>query len=89
MKPIEQQVVLVTGATDGLGRGVAAELARRGATVLLHGRDTSKLESTRTALARDTANSRLRTYRADFASLEQIRVSRRTSSSTSHGSTCW
>jgi len=73
MKPIEQQVVLVTGATDGLGRGVAAELARRGATVLLHGRDAGKLESTRTALARDTANSRLRTYRADFASLEQIR----------------
>ncbi|HYS12217.1 MAG TPA: SDR family NAD(P)-dependent oxidoreductase [Burkholderiaceae bacterium] len=73
MKPIQQQVALVTGATDGLGRGVATELARRGATVLLHGRDASKLEATRTAIARDSSNSRLRTYRADFASLEQIR----------------
>src|SRR5205807_3290692 len=38
MKRLEEQAVLVTGATDGLGRGVATELARDGATVLVHGR---------------------------------------------------
>jgi NAD(P)-dependent dehydrogenase (short-subunit alcohol dehydrogenase family) len=30
--------VLITGATDGLGRGVARRLAGDGATVLVHGR---------------------------------------------------
>ncbi len=29
--------VLVTGATDGLGKAVATELARAGASVLVHG----------------------------------------------------
>ena len=38
-RPIEQSTVLITGATDGLGKGVATELARQGATVLVHGRD--------------------------------------------------
>jgi NAD(P)-dependent dehydrogenase (short-subunit alcohol dehydrogenase family) len=37
MRPIDQTTALVTGATDGLGRGVAENLAARGATVLLHG----------------------------------------------------
>ena len=43
MRPIEETVVLITGATDGLGRGVARDLAARGARVLLHGRDRAKL----------------------------------------------
>jgi short-subunit dehydrogenase len=37
--------ILVTGATDGLGRRVALELAERGAIVLLHGRDRGRCEA--------------------------------------------
>jgi short-subunit dehydrogenase len=37
--------ILVTGATDGLGRRVALELAGRGATMLLHGRDRGRCEA--------------------------------------------
>ncbi len=37
MRPLEAQTILVTGATDGLGRGLAEELAAGGATVLVHG----------------------------------------------------
>jgi NAD(P)-dependent dehydrogenase (short-subunit alcohol dehydrogenase family) len=32
MRPIDQQVILVTGATDGLGKALATNLAARGAT---------------------------------------------------------
>ena len=39
MRPPEEITALVTGATDGLGRSVATELAKRGARVLVHGRD--------------------------------------------------
>lgn len=36
---------LVTGASDGIGKGFAFELAHRGFNVILHGRNRSKLES--------------------------------------------
>jgi NAD(P)-dependent dehydrogenase (short-subunit alcohol dehydrogenase family) len=64
--------VLVTGGTDGLGRAVAAELAGRGATVLLHGRSRRRLAATRRELAARAGGGRLRTYRADLASLAEV-----------------
>jgi NAD(P)-dependent dehydrogenase (short-subunit alcohol dehydrogenase family) len=73
MRPVEQQTILVTGATDGLGRALARELAARGATVLLHGRSQARLEDTRQELVEATGSDRLRSYRADLASLEQVR----------------
>lgn len=36
---------LVTGASDGIGRGFAAELAKQGFNVVLHGRNHAKLTS--------------------------------------------
>ena len=39
------RVVLVTGATSGLGRAVARELVVSGATVILHGRNEKALEA--------------------------------------------
>ncbi|OAA61364.1 short chain dehydrogenase/reductase [Cordyceps fumosorosea ARSEF 2679] len=36
---------LVTGASDGIGRGFAAELAKQGFNVVLHGRNRAKLTS--------------------------------------------
>jgi len=44
VRPLAEQRILVTGSTDGLGRRVAAELAQRGAAVLVHGRDPAKVE---------------------------------------------
>ena len=74
MREISEQVILVTGATDGLGRGVAADLASRGATVLLHGRSPERLERTLAELRDETGSEKLRTYRADFASLAEVRA---------------
>jgi NAD(P)-dependent dehydrogenase (short-subunit alcohol dehydrogenase family) len=74
VRPIDQTTVLVTGATDGLGRGVAADLASRGATVLLHGRSPERLERTLAELRDETGSEKLRTYRADFASLAEVRA---------------
>jgi NAD(P)-dependent dehydrogenase (short-subunit alcohol dehydrogenase family) len=73
VRPIDQQVILVTGSTDGLGRALARELASRGATVLLHGRDAAKGETTLRELRAATGSERSAFYLADFRSLDQVR----------------
>jgi NAD(P)-dependent dehydrogenase (short-subunit alcohol dehydrogenase family) len=74
MRPLAEQVILVTGATDGLGRGVAQQLAAGGATVLVHGRDDERGAATIRDIGDATGNERLRWYRADLASLADVRV---------------
>jgi len=74
VRPIDQQVILVTGATDGLGRALAQELAVRGATVLLHGRNAAKGDATAREIREATGNERLAFCLADFSSLAQVRA---------------
>lgn len=38
------KVILITGASDGIGKATAIDCARRGATVIIHGKTTPKLE---------------------------------------------
>src|SRR6266550_3353233 len=73
MHPIDQPSILVTGATDGLGKALARELAARGATVLLHGRSAERLAQAMHEIREVTGSERLRTYRADLASLDAVR----------------
>jgi NAD(P)-dependent dehydrogenase (short-subunit alcohol dehydrogenase family) len=73
MRPLAQQTILVTGATDGLGRALATELAAGGATVLVHGRDDAKGQDTIDAIRRTTGNDKLRYLRADLANLAEVR----------------
>ncbi len=69
----DQPTILITGATDGLGRALAERLALEGATLLLHGRDQSRLDRAAAEIA-DSANvSKPRTFRADLADLSQVR----------------
>jgi NAD(P)-dependent dehydrogenase (short-subunit alcohol dehydrogenase family) len=73
LRPVNEQTVLVTGATDGLGRALARELAARGARVLLHGRSGARLEETRDEIRAATGNDRAGVYLADLASLDEVR----------------
>jgi NAD(P)-dependent dehydrogenase (short-subunit alcohol dehydrogenase family) len=72
-RPIEATTALVTGATDGLGRSVAIELAERGATVLVHGRDPERGERTVAEIRERTGSDRVELHLADFASLDEVR----------------
>ena len=73
MRDAAQATVLVTGATDGLGRRVARELAGMGATVLLHGRNPERLEATLEELRGETGSEKLGSYLADLSSLAEVR----------------
>ena len=73
MKPIEEQTVLVTGATDGLGRALALDLAGRGAEVWVHGRDDSRGDQTLKEIRAEHPDARVHWVRADLASLDEVR----------------
>jgi NAD(P)-dependent dehydrogenase (short-subunit alcohol dehydrogenase family) len=73
IRPVDQKTILVTGATDGLGRAMARELASKGVTVLIHGRTEARLVETLREIRETTGSDRLRTFRADFSSLEEVR----------------
>ena len=64
----------MTGATDGLGRALAIELARDGATVLVHGRDSGRIADTVAAIKAGTGSDQVRSYQADLADLRQVRA---------------
>ena len=70
---VKNQVILVTGATDGLGKQVALDLAAQGATILLHGRNQLKGEATLREIRDATGNDKLIYYNADFSSLDVVR----------------
>jgi NAD(P)-dependent dehydrogenase (short-subunit alcohol dehydrogenase family) len=67
----EQPVILITGATDGLGRALADRLASRGARLILHGRDAERLASVADEIAASGAE-RPRAVLADLADLKQV-----------------
>ncbi len=73
MKPIAEQTIFITGATDGLGKATAIELAKLGARVLIHGRDDSRLEDAKQVIMAESGNPEIETYRANFAVLAEVR----------------
>ena len=71
---LEGKTVLITGATDGLGKAVAHLAARDGAKVVLHGRDRGKGEAAMKEIHAATGNGKLELFLADFADLRQVRA---------------
>jgi NAD(P)-dependent dehydrogenase (short-subunit alcohol dehydrogenase family) len=67
LRPLTQQRVLITGSTDGHGRQVAAELAQRGASVLIHGRDPKRVDAATHHIGAESG------LVADLADLGQVR----------------
>ncbi|MCX5206563.1 SDR family NAD(P)-dependent oxidoreductase [Streptomyces sp. NBC_00237] len=67
------RTTLVTGATQGLGRGIALDLAARGDTVLLHGRDRARLDAVADEVRAAAPDATVRTYLADLSDLDQVR----------------
>jgi len=73
MTDLTTATILVTGATDGLGRRVALELAERGALVLLHGRDRGRCEAVLEEVRSQTGSEGSHYYLADLSSLDAVR----------------
>ena len=67
---LRDRVVLITGASDGIGRALALEAARVGARVILHGRNVRKLEAVYDEVERLDGAARPSIAVLDFATAE-------------------
>ena len=73
MRDVAEARILVTGATDGLGRRVAQVVAAKGATMLLHGRNPERLKATLEELRIQPGSEKVSSYLADLSSLGAVR----------------
>jgi len=76
MSGIEGEVVVITGASSGIGEATARLLSERGARVVLGARRTDKLESIAEAITREGGQARFRavdvTKREDVDSFNEF-----------------
>jgi len=70
---MEIKTILVTGATDGIGRQTALELAQMGHKVLVHGRDKEKSEAAAALIVDISGNNKTEAVHADLTDFDEIK----------------
>ena len=66
------KTILITGATDGIGKHLAKKLASEGHQVILHGRNSQKLELALQDVRAVSLRGKVSSYLADFSKLEDV-----------------
>ncbi|HEY3343731.1 MAG TPA: SDR family oxidoreductase [Anaerolineaceae bacterium] len=72
-REMNEKVVLITGATGGIGKVTALELAKKGATLVGVGRSPAKTEAAAREIRELSGSSRVDFLVADLSSLAQVR----------------
>jgi NAD(P)-dependent dehydrogenase (short-subunit alcohol dehydrogenase family) len=70
---MKNKIVLITGSTDGIGRQTALELAKMGATIIVHGRNQEKADKAASWIENQIKDPDIDTAVADLTDFEQIK----------------
>lgn len=68
------KTILITGSTDGIGLETAKMLVTKGHTVLLHGRNSTKLEAASKLLSALPGEGRIESYTADLSRMANVEL---------------
>ncbi|TFF89471.1 MAG: SDR family oxidoreductase [Promethearchaeota archaeon] len=70
---LKEKIILITGSTDGMGKQAALDLLKKGAHVIIHGRNKEKAENTANELKMDSKSEKIDYVWADFTRLDEVR----------------
>ncbi len=70
---MKEKLILITGATDGIGKQTAMELAEKEYHVIMHGRNPKKSKNALNEIKNKTQNQNIDLVLGDFASLDEVR----------------
>lgn len=71
---MEKKIILVTGASSGIGRVTALELARQGHTLIIHGRNEQKTREVLDEISAATGNKDVRMLTADLSLMAEVKA---------------
>ena len=71
-KDLQGKTIIITGATDGIGRELAHMTWQAGANLILHGRNPQKLETLLEGLGKGLPGQTATTVKADFSKLQEV-----------------
>lgn len=66
------KTILITGATDGIGKHLAQKMANEGHEVIIHGRNPEKLRKTLSDIQLKSGNQQVHAYLADFSIMSDV-----------------
>lgn len=71
---MQGKIVLITGSTDGIGKQTAIDIAKLGATVVIHGRGKVRAFASASDVCRDSGNENVEIVTGDYSSLASVRA---------------
>jgi retinol dehydrogenase 12 len=73
LKDVQDRICIITGATGGIGKVMALEIARQGMQVVIVSRDEQRCAAAAAEIRQATSNQAVDYLAADLSSLQQVR----------------
>ncbi len=68
-----KKTILITGSTDGIGYETAKRFVKEGHNVIIHGRDTQKVQRVKESLLAELAEGTLESFVADLSDINAVK----------------